>query len=220
MQVKGAGHLLVEDYRLKPARPGRAAGSNADLLLSVPPWLRSTTSAQPDRLQVDGPHEVSEQHQHRDLRQRRGMRHLSGPKMYELDRLAAAIGADPQRLRQLPGREASLNCDHFTVEFERDAAIEPGQPAPLSRATHLKGFKATGRQVRLEESGRFVEGIEVSFNSASQVGKVIGSAEFPAKLYYLDQRTGQPFSNVVDQFKWTRKRASSRCSGAERGTGR
>ena len=134
------------------------------------------------------------------------MRHLSGAKLIELERVASAIRVDPQRLRQYPGREASLNCDRFTVDFERDAKTRAGQPAPLSRATRLKGFKATGRQVRLEESGRFVEGTEVSFNSATQIGRVIGSPEFPARMRYLDERTGEPSIANVELFQWDQRK--------------
>ncbi len=222
MLVEGAGHLLIEDYRLKPRRRPGAPGVDAGPLLTGSS-MASLDSLGPSQTAFRWTNSMSFLNNRNMAIFDSGveMWHLSGSKMYEIDRLAAAIGADPQRLRQLPGREASLNCDRFTVEFERDTAIRPGQPAPLSRATRLKGFWAVGRQVRLEESGRFVEGTDVSFDTASQIGKVIGSPEFPARLCYLDERTGESIINVVDQFKWDQRTGMIEVSKPRsRGTGR
>lgn len=211
MLVQGAGHLLVEDYRPQAGRRaprGPAAGGSlldgtaVASLESLGPsqtvftWNNSMSFLNDRNLAIfDSGVE---------------MRHLSGSKMIELAWVASQMGVDPQVLRQRPGREASLNCDRFTVEFERDPAIRPGQPAPLSRATRLKGFWAVGRQVRLEESGRFVEGTHVSYDSATQIGRVSGSDEFPARFCLRDERTGQATSSRVEQFEWDQKTGTIR----------
>lgn len=206
MMVEGGGHLLVEDYRLRKApRGGRGSATGGSLLDSAS--MVSVESLGPSQTLFTWVNSMSFLNNRNTAIFDSGveMRHLSGSKLIELDRVASAILVEPARLKAYPGREASLNCDRFTVEFERDAKTGAGEPAPLSRATRLKGFWALGRQVRLEESGRFVEGVEVSFDSASQVGRVIGSPEFPARMRYLDERTGRPIFSQVEQFQWDQR---------------
>jgi len=207
MMVEGGGHLLVEDYRLRrSSRAGQRAGAGGSLIDSTS--VASLEALGPSQTLFTWVDSMSFSNSRNTAVFESGveMRHLSGSKLIELERVASAIAVDPARLREYPGREASLNCDRFTVEFERDVKTAAGQPAPLSRATRLKGFSALGRQVRLEESGRFVEGVEVSFDSASQIGRVIGSPEFPARIRYLDERTGKPsFRSQVEQFEWDQR---------------
>ncbi|MGQ9649141.1 MAG: hypothetical protein ACUVXJ_03445 [Phycisphaerae bacterium] len=206
MRVEGSGHLLVEDYRLRKGRPaGRRPEVGGSLIDGAS--VASLEGLGPSQTLFTWVNSMSFLNNRNTAIFDSGveMRHLSGSKLIELDRVAAAIAVAPARLKEYPGREASLSCDRFTVEFERDAKATAGEPAPLSRATRLKGFWAVGRQVRLEESGRFVEGVEVSFDSASQIGRVIGSSEFPARMRYLDERTGRPIFSQVEQFQWDQR---------------
>jgi len=206
MRVEGSGHLLVEDYRLrKGRRAGQRPEAGGSLMDSAS--VASLEGLGPSQTLFTWVNSMSFLNNRNTAIFDSGveMRHLSGSKLIELDRVAAAIAVTPARLKEYPGREASLSCDRFTVEFERDAKTAAGEPAPLSRATRLKGFRALGRQVRLEESGRFVEGVEVSFDGASQIGRVIGSPEFPARMRYLDERTGRPIFSQVEQFQWDQR---------------
>jgi hypothetical protein len=206
MLVEGPGNLLVEDYRMRPGhRGGSPTGAGGPLLGGSS--VTSLENMGPNQTLFIWANSMSFLNNRNTAIFDSGvqMQHLSGSKMIELARVAAAAGIDPQRLRQLPGREASLTCDRFTVEFERDAKLAAGQAASLSRATRLKGFWAVGRQVRLEESGRFVEGTDVSFDSATQLGKVTGSTEFPSRLGFRDERTGYPQSTQVEQFEWDQR---------------
>lgn len=206
MNVDGGGHLLVEDYQLRKVRRGGARPDGQASLLDGAS-LGSLEGLGPNQTSFTWLNSMSFHNNRNTAVFDSGveMQHRSGAKLLELERVAKAMAVDPQVLRDMPGRVASLNCDRFTVEFERDKAIGTGQPAPLSRATRLKGFWAAGQQVRLEESGRFVEGTDVSYDSATQIGRVQGSQVFPAKLGVVDARTGIPDTIRVEQFKWDQR---------------
>jgi hypothetical protein len=207
MQVDGAGHLLIEDYRMRRdgrrARPKDAGAS----LLDGGPTAASLDSIGPSQTLFTWTESMSFLNSENSATFRNGveMRHLSGSRMFEIDRLAGAMGIDPAQVRKLPGREAGLVCERFKVEFERDVKLKASDPSPLSRATRLKGFLASGRYVRLEESGRFVEGTEVGYDGGTQIGRVTGSAECPARLCERDPKTGRPHIQYVDSFVWDQR---------------
>jgi hypothetical protein len=207
MLVDGAGHLLIEDYRVQQNRRRAKAADPGSAMLGGGSPSMSLDSIGPGQTLFTWTHSMSFLNSRntaifdRDVQ----MIHLSGSKMYELDRLAAALGVDRQRLQDLPAREAGLSCDHFTVEFERDAGLRRSEPSPLSRATRLKGFSASGHQVRLEENGRSVEGTEIHYDGVTETGRLTGSPEFPATFRERDSRTGQESHYRVEQFDWDQR---------------
>ncbi len=203
--VEGAGNLFIEDYRWsKTRRPARSGASTSSL-------LGSASAASLDRI---GPSQTLFEWQNSMLfvntrnlavfEDHVDMTHWAGSKMAELDQLAAAMNIDPDRLRRLKGRQAGLTCGNLLVEFERGQRESQSGSSPLSRATRLKSFQALGR-VRLEEGNRFVIGTKVTYSSDTGVGQVIGSPQLPAKLYVLDERTGQARRFSVDTFEWDQR---------------
>ncbi len=190
MRVDGAGHLLIEDYRLPAARRRTAVGKAAagrdpfgsGLEVQSPSqtlftWQNAMSFFAGRGLAVFD----------RDVT----MTHLSGPAIKLSGALATAMKVDVAKLQALKARRAGLRCDNLMVEFFRDrTAKHPDDPTPLAGATELKLLRATGR-ARMEEGTRSVEGDLITFNRANNVIRVFGSPDSPAQLLDQDEASGK-----------------------------
>lgn len=190
LNVNGAGHLLIEDYRPPQTRPRAAAavtrgvrdpfGSNLDAQRpnqTLFTWQNAMSFFARRELAVfDG--DVT-------------MTHLSGSAIKLAGNLAQAMKIDVASLQTMKGRRAGLRCENLIVEFYRDRARKrPDDVTPLAGATELRQFRATGR-ARLEEGTRSVEGDLVTFNRATGIIRVFGSPDAPAQMLDQDEASGR-----------------------------
>lgn len=203
MKIDGAGHLLIEDRQL----PGEGVGPKtlAAKLLSAAGRTPSNKAASSSK---DTPFGASFAVQRpsqtlftwrnamsffadRSLAVFDGdvtMTHVSGSQIKGAERMQL----DLARLRELTGRRAGLRCRNLLVEFLQDSSAGASDSAvtPLGRATELRQFTAT-QDVRLEDGDRSVEGNLVTYNRTTNLVRVEGGVEAPAKFIEPDPKTGR-----------------------------
>jgi len=186
--VEGPGSLLIEDYRLPEKRRSQrtrsstlVGGSSIAALDSNGPsqtlftWQNSMSFLNNRNVAL--------------FDYRVTMRHLAGSRMALSGDVAAAMKVDPASLHK--GRHAELTCDNLLADFAREKSSRKSGPSPLSRATKLNAFRASGN-VRIQDqegeaSVRSVQGNMVSYNADAGMVIVDGN---PAKIIDLNPKTG------------------------------
>jgi hypothetical protein len=207
MTVSGAGHLLIEDYRApkgaKEAKPRRRGGRAR----RAGPFGPGLEPERPSQTLFTWQNAMS-YFVDRNLAafdENVTMNHRSGSEIKLALELAESMKLDIDAIRQLRGQQASLRCDNLIVEFLRDpdARRREDEFAPFASATDIRHLRATGR-VRLEQNvikrapdrvtshaARSIEGELITFNRVTNLIRVFGSPDMPARFINQDERTGR-----------------------------
>lgn len=124
-------------------------------------------------------------------------RHVAGREMVNVEQMLPQVRSDPALLDRLPQRNSYLSCDRLEVDFvarpEDGAAARAAGAAPPTAALQLDALRAAGNvylrdQVRGEISS--IEAVELFFEKATGLVRVLGQPGLPAKLMRENKARG------------------------------
>ena len=220
MTIPGAGTLMIEDYR-----PPRSAHTSVSTYPGSRPPLAQEGGNGPSQTAFFWGGAMS--YEVRDARvtfdRAVQMVHRSGGDMVLQGELAAALGADVERLRKLPARNVLLNCEHLMAQFvsqtragsgAASTAPPPRGASPLdARWTDLRSLDAQGA-VLLREGARTLEGESLTFNGATNTIVLTGRSGLNAELLEQDEVTQRVRSWKGPIITWNRATGSINAPGA------
>lgn len=195
MNVQGAGHMLIEDYRLPGAGARRPSGGVDPLLgdmggsgpsQSLFSWENSLTYLRERRLGIlDRSVEVI---------------HRSGSEMAYAEQLARSRNLPAEAVRRMGGRRVQMTCDNMMIEFLNDL----GGGGAASGAAALRRFQSTGN-VHLQDGTKSIMGQRISYWQETEIVQVEGGAGEPARFFDADPATGHVRQQLRgEMLQWNR----------------
>jgi hypothetical protein len=195
MNVQGAGHLLIEDYRL----PGAGAAPRSD---GVDPLLGDMGGSGPSQSLFSWENSLTYLRERRLAILDQGVEviHRSGSEMAYAEQLARTRHLPAEAVRRMGGRRVQMTCDNMMVEF----LSAFGETSAGSGAAALRRFQATG-SVHLQDGTKSILGQRVSYWQETEIVQVEGGAGEPARFFDADPKTGHVRQQIRGEtLQWNR----------------